>query len=82
MHIIAVTGETTTHACITGPNFALVNTNILFDEIHQCIANAITRQKRSYKFTTRVRDHNIIVRNTIKCKDCIIHNYFEFIIVV
>ena len=30
LHIITVTGETATHASISGPNFALVNTVIWF----------------------------------------------------
>ena len=31
LYIITVTGETTTHASILGPNFALVNTRIKFE---------------------------------------------------
>ena len=31
LHIIIVTGETATHASISGPNFALVNTTIMFE---------------------------------------------------
>ena len=32
-YVITVTGETTTHASISGPDFALVNTRIKF-EVH------------------------------------------------
>ena len=38
-YVITVTGETTTHASISGPNFALVNTRIKFQVYTELLVN-------------------------------------------